>query len=113
MKKIFMITLSVFMIILLTGCGKTNEEIEKEFEDKVSNTLMDYSLQIYNNEQYLNYKISDTEYYISLKDLKDLGYDTTMFIKPTNQTECDIEKTGITITIVDGSFSSSFSSLCK
>ncbi len=113
MKKIFMIILSAFIAILLTGCGKTDEEIEKDFENKVSNTLMDYSLQIYNKKQYLNYKISDTEYYISLKSLKDLGYDTSMFIKPTNKVSCDSEKTGITITIIDETFSSSFSSLCK
>ena len=47
------------------------------------------------------------------KALKELGYDTTMFTNPVNNTECDNEQTGITIIITGDTFSSSFSSSCK
>mgnify|MGYP000148156469 CR=1 FL=1 len=71
------------------------------------------ALKIYNEKQYTNYKRAENEYYISLKNLKELGYDTTMFTNPVNNTECDNEQTGITIIITGDTFSSSFSSSCK
>lgn len=115
MKKKLILIISILSIFLLTGCNnkKTNEELDKKFDNKVTNTLIDYSLQIYNNNQYSNYKIGDNEYYVSLKNLKELGYNTDVFIRPSNNTECDNDKTGITITIQDESFSSSYSVLCK
>lgn len=113
MKKILILAISIVSVLLLTGCGKTDEEIKKEFDSKVDTALMDYSLKIYNEKQYINYKRTENEYYISLKNLKELGYDTTMFTNPVNNTECDNEQTGITIIITGDTFSSSFSSSCK
>ena len=79
MKNILILAISIISVLLLTGCGKTDEEIKKGFDSKVDTALMDYSLKIYNEKQYINYKRAENEYYISLKNLKELGYDTTMF----------------------------------
>ena len=113
MKKILILAISIISVLLLTGCGKTDEEIKKEFDSKVDTALMDYSLKIYNEKQYINYKRAENEYYISLKNLKELGYDTTMFTNPVNNTECDNEQTGITITLVSDTYNTSYSILCE
>ena len=113
MKNILILAISIISVLLLTGCGKTDKEIKKGFDSKVDTALMDYSLKIYNEKQYINYKRAENEYYISLKNLKELGYDTTMFTNPANNTECDNEQTGITITLVSDTYNTSYSILCE
>ena len=59
-------------------------------------------------------KTGDIDMLTIIKEyIKELGYDTTMFTNPVNNTECDNEQTGITIIITGDTFSSSFSSSCK
>ena len=43
MKKILILAISIISVLLLTGCGKNDEEIKKEFDSKVDTALMDYS----------------------------------------------------------------------
>ena len=102
MKKILLFLISILSIFLLTGCGKTDEELDKEFDDKV-----------YNNNQYQKYQILDNQYCISLKNLKELGYDISMFNRPSTKKQCDLEQTGITITLVSDTYNTSYSILCE
>ena len=90
MKKILLILVSILSILTLTACGKTDEELDKEFDDKVYNTLINYSAKVYDNNQYQKYQILDNQYYISLKNLKELGYDISMFNRPSTKKQCDI-----------------------
>lgn len=113
MKKILLFLISILSIFLLTGCGKTNEELDKEFDDKIYNILINYSMEIYDKKQYTNYKILDNQYYISLKNLKELNYDTSMFVRPSSKKECNLEQTGITITLVSDTYTTSYSMLCE
>ena len=46
MKNILILAISIISVLLLTGCGKTDEEIKKGFDSKVDTALMDYSLKI-------------------------------------------------------------------
>ena len=57
MKKILLFLISILSIFLLTGCGKTNEELDKEFDDKIYNTLINYSMEymIKSNIQIIKY----------------------------------------------------------
>ena len=64
MKKILLILVSILSILTLTACGKTDEELDKEFDDKVYNTLINYSAKVYDNNQYQKYQILDNQYYI-------------------------------------------------
>ena len=105
MKKILLIMFSILSILMLTGCGKTDEELDKEFDDKVYNT--------YDSNQYQKYQILDNQYYISLKNLKELGYDISMFNRPSTKKQCDLEQTGITITLVSDTYNTSYSILCE
>ena len=102
MKKILLFLISILSIFLLTGCGKTDEELDKEFDDKV-----------YDNNQYQKYQILDNQYCISLKNLKELGYDISMFNRPSTKKQCDLEQTGITITLVSDTYNTSYSILCE
>lgn len=113
MKKILLILVSILSILTLTACGKTDEELDKEFDDKVYNTLINYSAKVYDNNQYQKYQILDNQYYISLKNLKELGYDISMFNRPSTKKQCDLEQTGITITLVSDTYNTSYSVLCE
>ncbi len=113
MKKILLFLMSILSIFLLSGCNKENKDLDKEFDDTVFNTLINYSMSIYDKKQYTNYKILDNQYYISLKNLKELNYDTSMFVRPSNNTECNIDQTGITITLVSDTYNTSYSVLCE
>ena len=61
MKKIFL-CLSLFCLVLLTGCGKKSEkDIIKDFQNKVLNTDEYYltgKMELVNNEDVFNYNIS-------------------------------------------------------
>ena len=91
----------------------TDEELDKELDDKVYNTLINYSAKVYDNNQYQKYQILDNQYYISLKNLKELGYDISMFNRPSTKKQCDLEQTGITITLVSDTYNTSYSILCE
>ena len=124
MKKKAILIITILTIILLTGCDKkvqnndntttTKKSETLYFASSYSDVLLSYGNEIFDKKEYLNYKTNDNEYYISLKNLKELGYETRMFVNENSLKECDSEKTGITMKIVkEGTYDISVSAYCE
>ena len=64
MKKILLILASILSILTLTACGKTDEELDKEFDDKVYNTLIKYM--IITNIKNIKYLIINIIYHLKI-----------------------------------------------
>lgn len=101
MKKI----LIAILCLLLIGCNKNIKEEIKEKQDdtkylskiQLNEILFNYAIEIYDTKKYENFTKKDKEYFISLKELNEMKYDTSMFISPNSHKECDVENSGIII----------------
>ena len=51
MKKILLFLISILSIFLLSGCNKETKDLDKDFDDTVFNTLINYSISIYDKKQ--------------------------------------------------------------
>ena len=124
MKKTGILIISLISILLFTGCGKKVENNDNTtttkkrepfiFVSSFSDVLLSYGNEIFDKKEYLNYKKGDNEYYISLVNLKELGYETRMFVNDKTYKKCDSEKTGITMKITEyGTYDISVSAYCE
>ena len=124
MKKKGILIICIISILLFTGCNKkeqnndntitTNKTGTFFFVSSFSDVLLSYGNEIFDKKEYLNYKKGDNEYYISLVNLKELGYETRMFVNDKTYKKCDSEKTGITMKITeDGTYDISVSAYCE
>ena len=67
MKKILLILVSILSILTLTACGKTDEELDKEFDDKVYNTLIiQLKYMIITNIKNIKYLIINIIYHLKI-----------------------------------------------
>ena len=71
----------------------TDTEILEESYMKLSTKLIEYLEDIYNNPQYMNGGLEPNTYIVTLGELKDKGYDISMFVNPNTNKACDLEKT--------------------
>ncbi len=124
MKKKGILIICIISILLFTGCNKkeqnndntitTNKTGTFFFVSSFSDVLLSYGNEIFDKKEYLNYKTGDNEYYISLANLKELGYETRMFVNEKTYKECDSQKTGITMKVTeDGTYDISVSAYCE
>lgn len=124
MKKKGILIICIISILLFTGCNKkvqnndnttTTKKTETFFfASSFTDVLLDYGNEIFDKKEYLNYKTGDNEYYISLANLKELGYETRMFINEKSLKECDSEKTGITMKVTEeGTYDIAVNAYCE
>lgn len=114
MKKIIrMIMIFAFVFMILTSCdnvqnnnnnngsgqqNNTNENNNQDnylenlsIRDKVSKTLYDIGIDLFNNKKYESYKTNNETYYLNINNIKDLGYNVEIL------ENCENDTTGITI----------------
>lgn len=124
MKKKGILIICIISILLFTGCNKkeqnndntitTNKTGTFFFVSSFSDVLLSYGNEIFDKKEYLNYKTGDNEYYISLANLKELGYETRMFVNEKTYKECDSQKTGITMKVTeDGTYDIAVNAYCE
>lgn len=114
MKKIIRMTIIfAFVFMILTSCdnvqnnnnnngsgqqNNTNENNNQDnylenlsIRDKVSKTLYDIGIDLFNNKKYESYKTNNETYYLNINNIKDLGYNVEIL------ENCENDTTGITI----------------
>ncbi len=110
MKNKILYIILILLIGLLTGliiliktdcnCNCENDNSDKienkeikEYYNNLSSKLVEYLNDIYNNQEYLNGKEESTTYTITLGEIKDKGYDISMFVNPNTKKACSLDKT--------------------
>ena len=101
------------LIILMIGCSiligyglkkcncdivnpnvdKTDIQIIEEKYNELNNKLFEYLEDIYNNDKWMNGNVEPGIYINTLDDLKNKGYDISMFVNPITKEQCDLKKT--------------------
>lgn len=112
-KIIRMIMIFAFVFMILTSCNNvqnnnnnngsgqqnnTNENNNQDnylenlsMRDKVSKTLYDIGIDLFNNKKYESYKTNNETYYLNINNIKELGYNVEIL------ENCENDTTGITI----------------
>ena len=89
-------------------CGDEDIDYTEENDDNgyinLHNQFVDYTEEFYDIENMEDKNLSVGEYKLTLNDLKNEGYDISMFINPNNGKQCDLEKSYslLNVIIVDG-----------
>ena len=66
--------------------------LEKKYTE-LNSKLFDYLEDIYNDDEWMNGNVESGVYIVNLSDLKNKGYDISMFVNPITNKQCDLEKT--------------------
>ena len=72
---------------------KTEVELVQAYYGNLSTILIDYLNEIYSDEKYIKGELDEDTYIITLRDLKDMGKDVSMFLEPVLTKSCDLDRT--------------------
>lgn len=103
MKKIAIL----FMCFLLVGCSakekecnceniepkKTDLDVINEKNQELSEILINYLKEIYDNDEWMNGGKESQVHKITLKEFEAKGKDISMFVNPLTKKQCDLENT--------------------